>query len=33
MNGFGKPFKKSDSKNRNNIKNLSAIAACEQKNH
>ena len=32
MNVLGKPFK-SDPKNRKNSKNLSEIAACEQKNH
>ena len=32
LNGLGKPFrKKSDPKNRKNSKNLSEIAACEQK--
>ena len=34
MNGMGIPIrKKSDPKNRNNSKNQSEIAACEQKNH
>ena len=31
MNGFGKLFKKIRFKKSKNIKNLSAIAACEQK--
>ena len=31
MNGLGKPFRKSDTKNRKNSKNQSKIAACEQK--
>ena len=31
LNGLGKPFRKSDPKNRKNSKNQSEIAACEQK--
>ena len=31
MSKLGKPFRKSDTKNRKNSKNQSKIAACEQK--